>query len=206
VLVGNRGDELRFTAVSLGAGATRARAGGGYSSGVMASDVRAAFGASLAGSFARPGARQGETRTHGFFYKPLQPAGRVDGGRDASDRSAESEGLLGLPVLGAEAPGRAGIYNASRGAASVLQFTGLGELSARVASGFGRNDDGCKASCVDWYGNARPIFLGERIFALMGYELVEGALPFGGGAMHERRRVDFTPNAARPDGRPSPFQ
>ena len=37
----------------------------------------------------------------------------------------------------------------------------------------GVKDDGCQASCVDWYGNARPIFLPERMLALMGYELVE---------------------------------
>ena len=28
---------------------------------------------------------------------------------------------------------------------------------------------------MDWYGNARPIFIGDRTFALLGYELVEGA-------------------------------
>ena len=44
---------------------------------------------------------------------------------------------------------------------------------------------------MDWYGNARPIFLGPRVFALMGYELVEGQLR--DGRIIERRRVDFSP-------------
>ena len=58
--------------------------------------------------------------------------------------------------------------------------------------------DGCRASCVDWYGNARPIFLGQRVFALMGYELVEGAA--AGDAIRELRRVDFAPAVpAEPD-------
>jgi hypothetical protein len=52
-------------------------------------------------------------------------------------------------------------------------------------------DDGCVASCVDWYGNARPLFLRGRIFALLGYELVEGDLR--NGAVHEIRRVSFSP-------------
>lgn len=52
-------------------------------------------------------------------------------------------------------------------------------------------DDGCQASCVDWYGDARPIFLGPRIFALLGYELVEGRLE--GRAIRERRRINFAP-------------
>ena len=37
--------------------------------------------------------------------------------------------------------------------------------AAQVASA--RNVDDCQASCVDWYGNARPIFIGERLFALL---------------------------------------
>jgi hypothetical protein len=40
----------------------------------------------------------------------------------------------------------------------------------------GEISDDCVASCVDWYGNSRPIFLGDRIIALMGYELVEGII------------------------------
>jgi hypothetical protein len=60
---------------------------------------------------------------------------------------------------------------------------------------------------VDWYGNARPLFLGERIFALMGYELVEGRLggTRAGERIEERRRISFAPNAAARDGRYSPF-
>jgi hypothetical protein len=51
--------------------------------------------------------------------------------------------------------------------------------------------DDCRASCIDWYGNARPIFIGERVFALLGYELVEGG--FDRDRIRERRRVDFSP-------------
>jgi hypothetical protein len=54
-----------------------------------------------------------------------------------------------------------------------------------------RIDDGCVASCADWYGNARPIFFRGRVFALLGYELVEGREE--GGAIRELRRVDFAP-------------
>ena len=43
---------------------------------------------------------------------------------------------------------------------------------------------------MDWYGNARPIFIGDRVFALLGYELVEGS--FTDGRIRERR-VDFAP-------------
>lgn len=144
--------------------------------------------ARIEGNFVQPGARQGETRTHGFFYRAT--------GRD--------EGLLGLPIVGGERGGR--------GAASIVllrqrgvSFTGLGALEANAG---GQRDDGCKASCVDWYGNARPIFLGERVLALLGYEIVEGQLDSRGWneRIEERRRINFGPSSRSSNGRPSPFE
>jgi hypothetical protein len=71
------------------------------------------------------------------------------------------------------------------------RFEPLGKLAstARAVA-----DDDCKASCVDWYGNARPLFLGGRVLALMGYEIVEGRLD--GGAIRETKRVSFSPLAS----------
>lgn len=124
-------------------------------------------------------ASQGELRSHGFFY-------RADG---------DDAGVLGLPVRG---PGRPGYEHLFAGSASVLflangqgRFQALGELEARETRG---TRDWCKASCVDWYGNARPIFIEDRVFALLGYELVEGRIR--GGRMRELWRVSFAPRAA----------
>ena len=98
-----------------------------------------------------------------------------------------------------------------------MSFTALGDLAAQAGP---RVDDGCKASCTDWYGNARPIFLGvrenertnertnERVVALMGYELVEGRLQGQGRSEQivERRRVNFSPRAkVHLQMRPTPF-
>jgi hypothetical protein len=80
----------------------------------------------------------------------------------------------------------------------------LGDLASPRA----RTDDGCKASCVDWYGNARPIFLGQRVLALMGYELVEGRLlgRAGDERIETRRSISFSPTAhALHRVRPTPF-
>ena len=112
-------------------------------------------------------AAQGDERTHGFFYKPR--------GDDA--------GIVGLPIVRND-DSAAVLYLRNR----ALRLDRYGTLDASRRD---QADDGCKASCVDWYGNARPIFIGDRVFALLGYELVEGAIQADG--IHERRRVDFTP-------------
>jgi hypothetical protein len=52
-------------------------------------------------------------------------------------------------------------------------------------------NDKCRASCVDWYGNARPLFLHGRVFALLGYELVEGQID--DGRIREVRRINYAP-------------
>ncbi len=171
LLAGNAGSDLQLSLVQLGRG-----------------------GATLAGRHVHPGSRQGETRTHGFFYRA----------------TGSDEGLLGLPVLGEGVRRRGGVFGGAEGSAAVLFLRRregqLHELGRLQAAG-GPVDDACKASCVDWYGNARPIFLGTRLFALMGYEIVEGRLEaraWGRESLLERRRVSFAPGAG-PGGRYSPF-
>jgi len=140
------------------------------------SAVRLGRAPELAQRYVSAGTSQGELRSHGFFYKP--------DGRDG--------GILGLPIRGEGAPGYAHLRE---GSASILflrnrtsRFEELGELAARADEAA---DDGCRASCVDWYGNARPLFLRGRIFALLGYEIVEGRLD--GGTIHEARRISYAP-------------
>jgi hypothetical protein len=149
--------------------------------------------ASLGGRYKLSGASQGETRSHAFFFKS-QPT-RSDGGA----------GLLGMPVARAGRPGHKQLRENSN---SILflrrargQFDPLGELEASES---GRIDDGCKASCMDWYGNARPLFWRNRIIALMGYELVEGEIRDGTRGttrIRETRRVNFAPPKPIPAGR-----
>ncbi len=126
--------------------------------------------------YTRKAASQGETRSHGFFYKP-------DG---------DETGMLGLPI---SVPGRAGYKQLFENSAAILflrndslQFREVGELGSQPEKAI---DDQCRASCVDWYGNARPLFLRGRVFALLGYEIVEGRLD--DGRMHELRRVNYAP-------------
>jgi len=130
--------------------------------------------------YTREAASQGELRSHGFFYKP-------DG---------EDSGVLGLPI---SKPGRPGYLHLFESSAALLflrndafQFNVLGELDAQAEKA---QDDNCRASCVDWYGNARPLFLRGRVFALLGYELVEGKLEQG--RMIELRRISYAPQVSQ---------
>jgi hypothetical protein len=137
--------------------------------------------------FVRKNASQGELRSHGFFYKPGK---------------SPREGLIGLPI---RSEGTFGAQYLTEGSASVLflqaralEFTELGSLRA---SRLVTNHDGCRASCVDWYGNARPIFAKGRIFALLGYDLVEGRIDDEGGRasrLSERTRLNFAPHGGPP--------
>lgn len=152
VIVGSDGKDLHFSAVRLGAWPE------------------------IVSRYTRPGASQGEQRSHGFFYKP-------DG---------QDSGMLGLPI---SVPGRAGYKHLFESSAAILflrndslQFREIGELGSQPERAV---DDRCRASCVDWYGNARPLFLRGRVFALLGYEIVEGRLD--DGRMHELRRVSYAP-------------
>jgi Beta propeller domain len=128
--------------------------------------------------YTREGASQGELRSHGFFYKP----------------DARNSGMLGLPI---SVPARPGYRHLFENSAAILflrndslHFQEVGELGARPDGG---KDDGCRASCVDWYGNARPLFVHGRIIALLGYELVEGTLD--DGRIREMRRVSYAPQS-----------
>jgi hypothetical protein len=143
--------------------------------------VRLADGAPrVAGRYTRKEAAQSEERSHGFFYKPEGP----------------DSGLLGLPISLPVRPAGEDFLEESAAVLFLrnesLDLKELGELAAHPET---PEDDDCRASCVDWYGNARPLFLRGRVFALLGYELVEGALQ--NDRFVETRRINYAPRPAQ---------
>lgn len=163
-----RVDALGGHAIAVGGDLGDAPGGG-----LHFSSLRLDRSPSVAGHYLQPQSQQGDQRSHGFFY-----------------RAEDAEhGELGLPVIGPDPSGtpRARVLFLHN---RRLNLSPAGEL----ASGGQGKADGCVVSCVDWYGNARPIFAGPRVFALLGYELVEGRRE--NGRIVERRRIDFTPQAA----------
>ncbi|MGF7149657.1 hypothetical protein FHS96_003308 [Sphingomonas zeicaulis] len=142
--------------------------------------------ATVAATTQLPGRVESEGRSHAFNAW-LRPDG---------------SGVLGIPTSRNEGRAERG-WSDSRD--SDLSFVAIGtdkRLSpAGELSVAGRKpEDGyrCEISCIDWYGNARPIFTGGRMFALMGTELVEGRM--AGGRIAPLQRVDLTGRVALESG------
>lgn len=143
-------------------------------------DLSSAETPAIGSTFVQPGARESETRSHAFFYR--------------ADSADGASGVLGLPTLrNVQADGGRWLT-----AEDMLflrrQNRALSDFGQLAATPSGPPNDGCQASCVDWYGNARPIFLRGRVFALMGYEIVEG--DESGARIREIRRVNYAPQPA----------
>ena len=120
---------------------------------------------------------------------------------------ADGSGLMGLPTVSGEA---ADSRAAWRSRASDLSFLAVdrrgrlrpvGELERRfVYAGEDDDEDGiagyeCEVSCIDWYGNSRPIFTDGRVFALTGTELIEGRI--FAGEIRELQRLNIALPATR---------
>lgn len=128
------------------------------------------------------GASQSEFRSHGFFYH--------------AEGSVGARGVIGLPIL---AGGGSAWWRGQGRPPGVFflrnsggEFSPMGGL---FASPMATDSDDCRASCYDWYGNARPLFLDDRVVALLGYELVEGDLRRW--EIKERQRTSFLPKPTR---------
>jgi hypothetical protein len=108
---------------------------------------------------------------------------------------ADGAGLMGLPTILRRGDANRRVYWSDISDVSFLTVDARGALAS--AGSLDADREGgvhpsyqCEVSCVDWYGNARPIFTDGRIFALSNGELIEGALE--SGRIRERRRLNLT--------------
>lgn len=123
-----------------------------------------ALGAPL-GTITLEGVSQGESRSHGFFYKPGEGGAGRFGYAVIDQRAGYDQGYSGW----GGGISNLGFFDVS--AAGAIGTIGIVSSTSDVSV--------CETSCVDWYGNTRPIFLGSRVYALMGSELAEVALGSG---------------------------
>jgi len=113
---------------------------------------------------------EGEGRSHGFFFKP---AAEGNGG-------TFGYAVINQPGYASGAGWGNGISNI--GFFDVADTGAVGSLGVVSAGDMAKGTAGCETSCIDWYGNTRPIFLGNRVFALMGSELAEVTIRGGQSA------------------------
>lgn len=118
------------------------------------------------GRVALAGVQEGEGRSHGFFYKP----------------GAAGAGMFGYAVIAPPQPGAVSGWGNGISNLGFFDVASTGAVAARGIVSAGTDESQCETSCVDWYGNTRPVFLGGRVFALMGSELAEVSLADGGAA------------------------
>jgi len=115
---------------------------------------------------------------------------------------ADGKGLIALPTVSRSEESERWWWWSSSSDLSYLETDAAGKLSKAGELIATRRDPElesatgyeCEVSCVDWYGNARPIFTGGRVIALVNSELIEGV--HENGAVREIRRIDLT---AKPD-------
>ncbi|ABI76325.1 putative lipoprotein [Hyphomonas neptunium ATCC 15444] len=136
----------------------------------------------LSGTMTLQGRYESETRSHAFN----------------SRIGADGAGLIGLPTVPRSEEAERWWWWSSSSDMSYIAAAADGSLSeAGMIDATRRDPDlpsetgyACEVSCIDWYGNARPIFTGNRLLALINSELVEGALQ--DGTVTEINRIDLT--------------
>ncbi|MDE1466597.1 beta-propeller domain-containing protein [Aurantiacibacter sp. D1-12] len=148
-------------------------------------------GAAVRGSTLLKNRFESEGRSHAFNAMPYP----------------EGNGLMGLPTVRAAEDGRRYPWRSDDSQLSFLSFDNDGQLADLGAVDPAEVDpelveeslDGqttypngytCEVSCVDWYGNARPIFINRGVYALMGTEIVEAEVREG--QIEVVRRLDLT--------------
>ncbi len=156
--------------------------GYGPSLGLSMSMLKLGATAQIGGSVFLANRYESEGRSHAFNA-------RLD---------ADGGGLMGLPTVFDPADGGRAYWRSKPSDLSFVQFSreGLMAQSGEIAGadpeqGTGTHPDyKCEVSCIDWYGNTRPVFLNGRIFGLMGTSLVEARLK--DNRIEEVARVDLT--------------
>lgn len=107
---------------------------------------------------------------------------------------ADDSGLMGLPTVTRTWEGGRWWFRSRASDVSYLAVSSAGRLSwagqLMARQDAVHPDYRCELSCVDWYGNTRALFIGDRVFALSATELIEGALV--SGRIRETRRLNLS--------------
>ena len=111
----------------------------------------------------------------------------------------DGSGVMGLPTIIREGWSSRAPWRSSASDLSYITVDSNGRLRpvGELLRRFEYSEQGsggvtgytCEVSCIDWYGNSRPIFTDGRVFGLTGTELIEGRI--WGGEIHEVQRLNI---------------
>jgi hypothetical protein len=122
----------------------------------------------------------------------FESEGRSHAFNSAVEQSGE--GVMGLPTVRRDGEAGRWWWRSRSSDVSFLTVDADGKLTSvgALIANPDAADPGyaCEVSCIDWYGNSRPIFIAGRVFALSGTELIEGAVT--AGQIEEKGRVNLT--------------
>ncbi|PZO55148.1 MAG: hypothetical protein DCF16_03745 [Alphaproteobacteria bacterium] len=106
----------------------------------------------------------------------------------------EGDGIMGLPTVTRVKEGNRWHWRSGASDISYLTLSAAGQLADAGTLNADPNARDpsyqCEVSCVDWYGNTRALFIGNRVFGLSATELIEGALE--NGRVVERQRLNLS--------------
>jgi hypothetical protein len=111
---------------------------------------------------------------------------------------ADGAGLMGVPTMMRRAESGRWWWRSRSSDVSFLSIDAAGALTSvgPLRSTAAQDPSyACEVSCIDWYGNSRALFIGDRVFALSGTELVEGAVT--GAGIADRARLNLTAPLSR---------
>jgi hypothetical protein len=112
--------------------------------------------------------------------------------------------VMGLPTIQRDIDAHQRYWYSDESDLSYIRFakkrlTPLGVLAVTPKKESAEPSDyECEVSCIDWYGNARPIFTPDGWFGLMGTELVE--LDRNSDTLQSLRRLDLLKPVANTAG------
>jgi len=110
----------------------------------------------LGGTLVEGGAEQVDSRSHSFNYTTL--ASSVLMGFPTTTYPKEHDWRESLPV--------------DMRFLTLDKHLNWNKLGVLESDPVGSSADACQVSCEDWYGTARAFFIGDKVYALMDYELV----------------------------------
>lgn len=130
-----------------------------------------------------------------FLSRRYESEGRSHAFNSVVDEGGN--GVLGVPTVKATEESGRWSWRSDTSDLSFLTKSPAGKLADAGALIAVPADDvethpdyDCEVSCIDWYGNSRPVFLAGRIFGLMGTSLVEARID--AGQIREVARIDLT--------------